>query len=238
MCQFTNDQQEATSTPEQTAEVIRAKYVPDSKLCQTAFTYAAQHLGPSILHHSIRVYLYTQALSSKLEKPSSKNLTTMLFIAAMFHDIGTHDAFNGPGRFEVCGADAAVTFLRANAHDHDMTEAELQEIWIGIACHTSPEIAERISAFSKLIRLAVLTDFDRPGLRREFQVEELTAEIETSLPRLAIEKILGDAVVRQIMGKKEGADRLRKGPNNSWPGSLLRGELEKEPGYAGVNKYF
>lgn len=209
--------------------------VPATPICQEAFTIASQHLSTSILNHSMRVYLYSKKLALRFPPATpSPNLDTLLFVASIFHDMGTSDHLDGPERFEVCGAEAAKSFLR----DHSFSETDAHDVWIAIACHTSPQIAERITPLSKIIRLAVLADFDRPGLRTEFEFVTMAAQLEETLPRLEIEKVLGDAVVKQIMGKAEGPERLKKAPHNSWPDCLLRGHLEAGDGYVGVNKYF
>ena len=146
-------------------------------------------------------------------------------------------SFNGDERFEVCGADAAITFIRTNAPAID--ERDVYDVWAAIACHTSPGIAERIVPLARVLRLGVLVDFDRPGLRVELGAVELSAVLEGRYTRMEIERVLGDAVVAQIMSKPEGEGRLMKGPKNSWPGWLLKGYLEmQKEGVDGVNRYF
>jgi hypothetical protein len=55
--------------------------------------------------------------------------------------------------------------------------------------------------------------------------------MDEELPRLDIEKELGDAVVRQAL------DRPEKAPPASWPGDLVRATKE-DPEWEGVNKAF
>lgn len=87
------------------------------------------------------------------------------------------------------------------------------EVWQGIALHTSPGFAERISSLAQLVRQAVLVDsggdvVDRAG----YDTRDAT---EKSFSRLDIERVLGDVVVEQALRQ------LRKAPTASWPGSLV-----------------
>ena len=201
--------------------------VPTDALSQSAYRYAAQHLQPTILNHSIRVYLYAKALSDREQNCwVTTDRIPLLFTACILHDIGTTTAHDGPQRFEVEGGDAAAEVLRASDYD----ETAVQEVWVAIALHTSPGIAERISPLARLVRLAVAIDFKRPanmGLTDEAEVKEF----EGRFPRGDIEKVLGDAVAEQGMRRPE------KAPAATWPGGLLRSKRENL-GWEGVNKAF
>lgn len=65
--------------------------------------------------------------------------------------------------------------------------------------HTSAGIAERIDPLSRLIliRLGVIMDFGSQEYRAKTRVTKYCNEIENLLPRLEVEKNLGDAVVKQ-----------------------------------------
>lgn len=151
---------------------------------------------------------------------------SLLFVACLFHDIGTTTTYDGPARFEIEGADAAVQHLSQFSVD----EKNKHDVWTAIACHTSPQIAERIGELSRLVRLAVVTDF---GRRSEVwdELEPLRAGLEAEFERGGIEKVLGDAVVEQAIKKPE------KAPKVSWPRAMYEAHL-KEPEWEGVNKAF
>ena len=114
---------------------------------------------------------------------------------------------------------------------HGISEAESHEAWVAIAIHTSPGIAERISELSCLVRKAVLIDFGRKVEGSVEHLEDLIHEFEGILPRLQIEKVLGDAVVEQAIRRPE------KAPASSWPNNLYKGFLA-DPSWTGVNKGF
>lgn len=212
--------------------------IPTTLTCTSALSRAVQILPPAILNHSIRVFLLAKWLAEKENGEWSKpdNLS-VLFVACVCHDFGTSDEYNGSQRFEVEGADAAVEHLR----QHNCDPADEHKVWVAIALHTSAGIAERIDPLSRLVRLGVKLDFSR-AVRETFGAIDYAAKIEKYLPRLGIEKVLADAVVRQAVKIPEHIDRLtwpdsEKHPKASWPGMLLRAHL-LNPGYDGVNPAF
>ncbi|KAH6882824.1 hypothetical protein BKA58DRAFT_407921 [Alternaria rosae] len=203
-------------------------YHLNTEVSKAAYAHAAELLHPAILNHSIRVYLYADALA---KHESSKYFTDvhqrdLLFTACLFHDIGTTRSYDGPQRFEIEGADAAVKFLSK----FGVGGAEAHDAWTAIACHTSPQIAEKIGELARLVRIAVITDFGRRG--EEYEVlQSLTEQLEAQYERAGVEKVLGDAVVEQAKRKPE------KAPKVSWPGAMYAAWVA-EPEWDGVNKAF
>lgn len=218
---------ELSSSSTATAPRDATAHIPPDELSLKAYDYARQHLHPDILHHSIRVYLFARALATRDDSEWTKpDRLPLLFTACILHDIGTCHAHDGAQRFEVEGADAATHLLRLAG----LSEAEMHEVWVAIALHTSPGIAERISPFANLVRLAVLIDFKRPSAMELVASEQIEAA-ERAFPRGEIEKVLGDAVVEQAW------EQRAKAPPASWAGVLMRSRLEN-PGWEGVNKAF
>ena len=212
--------------------------VPNSETCATTLGLA-QELPPPILNHSIRVYLLARWLAEKEGNTTwtSSAKLPLLFAAAVCHDLGAGDSYNGAQRFEVEGADAAKAQLLARG----VPESESHQVWTAIAVHTSPGIAERIDPLSRLIRIAVKMDFSR-SFCQEMGGTAYAASIEEQLPRLDVERALGDAVVKQAAKIPEKVDSLtwpnsQKHPSASWPGILLRAHLEN-PDHDGINPAF
>lgn len=178
----------------------------------------------------MRVYLYASTLATHTQSAYTSTNTAshdLLFTACLLHDIGTVAAYDGPQRFEVEGADAAVQFL---SQFPSVSDAERHEVWTAIACHTSPQIAERIGELARLVRVAVVTDFGRKSV--EWAVlEPRREELEGEFERGGIEKVLGDAVVEQAVRRPE------KAPMVSWPGVMYKAHLA-EPEWGGVNRMF
>jgi HD superfamily phosphohydrolase YqeK len=200
----------------------------DTPISKSAYAHAADILHPSILNHSIRVFKYADEIA---KHTSSKYFTDphqrdLLFTACILHDIGTTQEYNGPQRFEVEGADAAVKHLSRFA----VSEADAHSVWTAIACHTSPGIGERIGELSRIVRIAVITDFRRDTTEWKM-LEPIRERLEAQHERAEIEKVLGDAVVEQAKVDP------RKAPKVSWPHAMYTAWLA-EPGWNGVNKAF
>ncbi|KAH6614237.1 Asparaginase/glutaminase [Boeremia exigua] len=207
---------------------VYTENVPQTSISRAAFTHAASLLAPSILSHSMRVYLYAKALAEHSASVYATEAVKrdLLFTACLFHDIGTTDKYDGAQRFEIEGGDAAVGFLA----QFDVGEVEKHDVWTAIACHTSPQIAERIGELSRLVRLAVITDFGRKSAVWDDLVS-LREGLESEFGRAGIEKVLGDVVVEQAKRRPE------KAPMVSWPGVMYRAHVA-EPEWSGVNKMF
>lgn len=218
--------------------------LPTDPVSLSVLDHTYQNLSTPTFNHALRVFLLARRLHD-LESAANTHFThpsastskpvikpEVLFAASMFHDAGTCACYNGPQRFEVEGGDAAVAYMRSLG----MTdEADLHSIWCGISLHTSVGIAERIDPFTRLVRHAVKSDFS-PAVRESFGLTEYGLEIEAGLPRLEIERVLAEEVVGQATrGEREQGLWREDGvwtdsvkfPKASWPGILLRGQLEE-----------
>ncbi len=100
-----------TTTKDRTeAALISGVTIPDTKLAQEA-TELVRDTEPSLLfNHSTRVY-YFGSLAGK--RRGLKFDPELLYIAAMFHDMGLTPRYSSKSdRFEVDGANSARAFLR------------------------------------------------------------------------------------------------------------------------------
>ena len=126
--------------------------VPDSKLAREA-TELVRDTEPSLLfNHSTRVY-YFGSLAGK--KRRVKFDPELLYIAAMFHDMGlTREYSSKSDRFEVDGANAAKTFLR----QHNISQPEIDTVWTAIALHTTPGVPQYMQPVVALLTNGVEMD--------------------------------------------------------------------------------
>ncbi len=188
-------------------------------LMQAAWDSVHAREEEAIFHHSVRAYLLALAQASDAGVPADPET---VFLACIFHDYGTAPDEPGPERFEVEGADAAARFLTEAGWD----AARIDEVWQAIALHTTPGIAERRGPLPLLTRLGVRADFGggtvSPAIRRD---------VEREYPRLEIERVLADAVVRQAL------DRPEKAPSGSWAGAM-RAAFLADPTRPGLNPAF
>lgn len=196
-----------------------------SPACAEAFSLASTNLAPSLLNHSIRVFLHAQRRAA----PNAR--LDHLYVAAMLHDLGTSPAACGPQRFEVEGADAASAVLER----HGASKEHQSAVWQAIALHTSAGIAERMGPPVDTLRCAIFEDFaEREAL--EPAARAYADSTETVFPRGDVETCLADKVVAQAWGL-QGDARGKKAPPASWPGMLLQAKV-LYPGFKGTNPAF
>ncbi len=110
--------------------------IPDSKMAHD-LTQLIRDTEPDLLfHHSTRVYLFG-ALTG--ERKGLKFDPELLYVGAMFHDIGLTETYrHSQLRFEVDGANAARDFLRS----YGVPQESVEIVWDAIALHTTPGIPE------------------------------------------------------------------------------------------------
>ncbi|MFE0630882.1 HD domain-containing protein [Streptomyces sp. NPDC058864] len=190
---------------------------------EAAYHHVRSVLEPAIANHSVRVWLLADHFGRREGVEGRER--EALAVACLFHDAGTAEAYDGPQRFEVEGADAARAFLSRREWPAHL----VQKVWEAVALHTSPGIAERMGTLPRLVRLGVMTDFG--ATETATQAEEPLSSLLARFARMDIETVLGDAVVKQALRRPE------KAPPASWPGGLLAAHMAN-PGHTGVNPAF
>lgn len=138
--------------------------IPDSTLAREA-TELVQDVSTRLLFdHSRRVFLWGSLQGEKLGLDYDPEL---LYVGAMFHDIGLLDGHRSEHeRFEIDGANAARRFLEC----HGLPEGRVMTVWESIALHTTPEIPRYKQAEVRLVTLGV--EYDVLGLH----FDELSGE--------------------------------------------------------------
>jgi HD domain len=134
------------------AGLISGVMVPDSNLAREA-TELVRDTEPSLLfNHSTRVY-YFGSLAGK--RRGLRFDPELLYIAAMFHDMGLTPRYSSKSdRFEVDGANAARRFLR----QHNISQPEIDTVWTAIALHTTPGIPQYMHPVVALLTNGVEMD--------------------------------------------------------------------------------
>ena len=114
--------------------------IPDSKMAHNLTQLICDTESDLLFHHSMRVYLFG-ALTG--QRKALKYDPELLYVGAMFHDIGLTNAYRDSLlRFEIDGANAARDFLRS----YGIPEASVETVWDAIALHTTPGIPEHKKA--------------------------------------------------------------------------------------------
>ena len=150
-------------------ETIAGIAIPDTALARAATELVRDATGPLLFDHSRRVFLFgsLKGLHRGLDADPE-----LLYVGAMFHDLGLTERYRRTDqRFEVDGADLARDFLLA----HGRSPADAEAVWLGIALHTTPGIAEHLRPETALVTAGVETDV--LGL----DLDQITAEQITAV---------------------------------------------------------
>jgi hypothetical protein len=171
--------------------------IPDSALAGEA-TEFVQDVSTQLLYdHSRRVFLWASLQGEKLGLDYDPEL---LYVGAMFHDIGLVEGHRSEHeRFEIDGANAARSFLER----HDLPEERVMTVWESIALHTTPEVPRYKQPEVRLVTLGV--EYDVLGLHHD----ELSAEQREAVlavhPRTDFKKGIVEAFSAGIREKPETA---------------------------------
>ncbi len=221
-------------------------HVPDHPAAWEALAKAEEKLPAAILNHSFRTYIYAKAFlnTQQADRPLIDGLKTnylspvrpffipleALFVACIYHDLGTSTDYDEtPVRFEIDGADEIALVLRK----HGLDESVIYDSWLASALHDTPGVPDRLGGSIRAVRLGIRADFGGEPPAANVLPDGISSreDLNAALPRLDIEKVLGDAVVRA------GLTNAHKSPGGTWPGEMVRSRREN-PDWTGVNKRF
>ncbi|WP_407179851.1 HD domain-containing protein [Bradyrhizobium sp. STM 3562] len=157
------------------ADEICGIKIPDSKIARQAAELVRQHESEMLFNHSVRVFVFG---AMRGVRENVKFDPELLYIAALFHDLGLVDAYHTQTkRFEVDGADAARDFLRS----HGIPEPKADLVWEAIALHTTPGIPQFMRPEIALTNAGVLVDV--VGVGYDDYSAEQREQVIAALPR-------------------------------------------------------
>ncbi len=158
-----------------TSDTIADIRIPDSRMVREATAFIRDAEDDLLFNHSRRVFLFG-ALHG-LRRGLRPDLE-LLYVGAMFHDLGLTERYRTSTlRFEVDGADAARDFLTA----HGVDKADADNVWLGIALHTTPGVPEFLAPEVALLQAGV--EVDVVGIGREDLAPDALAAVTAAHPR-------------------------------------------------------
>jgi hypothetical protein len=181
--------QESPST-----RLIAGVSVADTPLITGVVEYAQRISEPYLFNHAMRSWLFAEAMGRMKGINYDREVVA---IGTVLHDIGLTTSVSGPNRFEVNGADAALSFIRGKG----LSDRRAQLVWdlvalnstVSIALHKEPEVAVGTMGIG----------LDYAG----FGIEALPAgDLERILgayPRLKMKQEFADTCCRLVTEKPE-----------------------------------
>jgi hypothetical protein len=169
--------------------------VPDTKLAREATDLVRESTTDLVYHHSRRVFWFATLQGRNRGLSFDPEL---LYIGAMFHDLGLNEQFRGSGRrFEVDSADEARRFLQG----HGVPEDSIRRVWTAIALHTTPGIPQFMEPEVALVTAGV--EYDVLGIGYHDISDANRAEITALHPRPDFKRSILQAFTEGIAPKPE-----------------------------------
>jgi len=209
-------------------DVVAGVHVPDTLVAAEATDLIRAITGDVVYQHSRRVYFFG-SLQGRNRRLSFD--PELLYVAALFHDVGLGPFFGTSGRrFEIDSADEARTFL----NQRGVPEGSIRRVWTAIALHTTPGIPQHMEPEVALLTAGVELDVlglgyhDIPAHLREeiiaahprphFKREILTAFTEGMLnrPETTFGTVNADVLEHFVPGFKRD-DFVEIIQGNAWP---------------------
>ncbi len=169
--------------------------VPDTKLAREATELVRESTTDLVYHHSRRVFWFGSLQGRNRGLSFDPEL---LYIGAMFHDLGLNEEYRGSGRrFEVDSAGQARRFLQG----HGVPEDSIRRVWTAIALHTTPGIPEFMEPEVALVTAGV--EYDVLGIGYHDVSDDDRAEITALHPRPDFKRSILRAFTEGIAPKPE-----------------------------------
>jgi len=168
--------------------------VPDTQLVSRAIEYAKANSEPWLFNHVMRSWLFAEAL---VQGSGARYDAEVLAVSTLLHDLGLTEAFTGPLRFEVEGANAARAFARKQGID----ERRAQLIWDSVALNSTPSICLHKETEAAMCVTGVGLDWGGFGV--DAMAKERIAEIVAAFPRLEMKQRFARAVCHLAQTRPE-----------------------------------
>ena len=185
---------ELRAQPDVATRVLAGVSVPDTPLISRAIEFARERSEPYLFNHVMRSWLFAALIA---QRKQTAHDSEVLAVTTILHDLGLAEAFKGPLRFEVEGANAARTFARNEGID----ERRAQLIWDGVALNSTVSIALFKEPEIALATMGIGLDWG--GFGYDSLTETDVAGIVEAFPRLGMKERFTKAVCRIVETRPE-----------------------------------
>jgi len=174
--------------------LIAGVSVPDNSLITAVIEYAQRLSEPYLFNHAMRSWLFAESLGRVNRVDYDREVVA---IGTILHDIGLTASVSGPNRFEVNGADAAVSFIKGKG----LSDRRAQLIWDLVALNSTPSLALHKEPEVAVGTMGIGLDYGG------FGVQALPAgdleRILSAFPRLKMKQRFADRCCRLVTEKPE-----------------------------------
>jgi hypothetical protein len=174
--------------------LIAGVSVPDGPLITAVIEHAQRLSEPYLFNHAIRSWLFAEVIGRIKKIDYDREVVA---IGTILHDIGLTASVSGPNRFEVNGADAALSFIKGKG----VSDRRAQLIWDTVALNSTPSLALHKEPEVAVATMGIGLDYGG------FGIEAIpTADVErilSAFPRLKMKLQFADACCRLVKSKPE-----------------------------------
>jgi hypothetical protein len=174
--------------------LIAGVSVPDGPLITAVIEHAQRLSEPYLFNHAIRSWLFAEAIGRIKKIDYDREVVA---IGTILHDIGLTASVSGPNRFEVNGADAALSFIKGKG----VSDRRAQLIWDTVALNSTPSLALHKEPEVAVATMGIGLDYGG------FGIEALpTADVErilSAFPRLKMKLQFAETCCRLVTNKPE-----------------------------------
>jgi hypothetical protein len=174
--------------------LIAGVSVSDSPLITAAVEYAQRLSEPYLFNHAMRSWLFAEAIGRIKGIDYDREVVA---IGTILHDIGLTASVSGPNRFEVNGADAAVSFIKGQG----FSSRRAQLIWDLVALNSTPSLALHKEPEVAVGTMGIGLDYGGFGVQA-LPPGDLE-RILSAFPRLKMKQRFADTCCRLVTEKPE-----------------------------------
>jgi hypothetical protein len=168
--------------------------VPDTPLVAAAIEYAQRLSEPYLFNHAMRSWLFAEAIGRVQGIDYDHEVVA---VGTILHDIGLTAGVSGANRFEVNGADAAVSFVKGQG----LADRRVQLIWDLVALNSTPSLALHKEPEVAVGTMGIGLDYGG------FGVQALPAgdveRILSAFPRLKMKQRFAETCCRLVTARPE-----------------------------------
>ena len=174
--------------------LIAGVSVPDGPLITAVIEHAQRLSEPYLFNHAMRSWLFAEAIGRTKGIDYDREVVA---IGTILHDIGLTASVSGPNRFEVNGADAALSFIKGQG----LSDRRAQLIWDTVALNSTPSLALHKEPEVAVATMGIGLDYGG------FGIEAIpTADVErilSAFPRLKMKLQFAETCCRLVTNKPE-----------------------------------
>ena len=174
--------------------LIAGVSVPDDSLITAVIEHAQRLSEPYLFNHAMRSWLFAETIGRVKGIDYDHEVVA---IGTILHDLGLTAHVSGPNRFEVNGADAALSFIKGAG----LSDRRAQLIWDLVALNSTPSLALHKEAEVAVGTMGIGLDYGG------FGVEALPASdverILAAFPRLKMKQRFTETCCRLVTAKPQ-----------------------------------